>query len=227
MATLQDILDHHVLPSHCFTPQYYIKADIHTGLLESRGGYRLAAFPFTLLKSIYSGLRYETGQAARLILFNCGRDWGSEFFARVEDELSSYHHQPMGELPIGLLIDALSDLWSTHGWGKLHLNFNHTDQGIVVAETTSSGFARAAGELKETDKDQPQEPSCHLEAGVLASLFSGLAKRSLTCLQTACESMGHPQNLFIITAPDRLKDGQEWIRKGLSHQEIMDLLLSK
>ncbi|MDX2271775.1 MAG: V4R domain-containing protein [Cyanobacteriota bacterium] len=223
MTTLLELLQERPLTGHCFKPEYYIKADIHSGLLESRGGYRLAAFPEMLLKAIYSGLRYETGQAARVILYNCGQEWGQEFFRRFEQELTQYHQQPLVDLPIGVLIDAFQDLWATHGWGRLNLNFEHGDHGLVEAIVFNSGFAAAA---RVAHPDQlTQEPSCYLEAGVLSTVFSKLSGRDLTCVQTQCESMGSDRNCFLIGTSQRLRDCPEWIRKGISHSEILQRLL--
>ncbi len=225
MTTLQEILQDRVLPGHCFSPAYYIRPDIHTGMLESRGGYRLAAFPMPLLEAIYSGLRYETGQATRVILYNCGRQWGEEFFRRFQDEVSRYYDQPLRDLPMGIFLDALRDLWATHGWGRLTLDFSAGDQGIVEARVRHSGFALAArNSLASEEKNKPREPSCYLEAGVLASFFSLLAGRDLICVQTTCESLGADQNRFLIGTPQRLHSCEEWVRKGLSHAEILDRL---
>ncbi|MEN9222573.1 MAG: V4R domain-containing protein [Thermostichus sp. BF3_bins_97] len=225
MTTLQEILQEQILPGHCFSPAYYIRPDIHTGMLASRGGYRLAAFPMPLLEALYSGLRYETGQAARVILYNCGRDWGEEFFRRFEDELSRYHNQPLQELPMGILLDALSDLWATHGWGRLELDFSAGDQGLVQATVRNSGFALAArASFSPEESSTPREPAGYLESGVLASLFSLLSGRELICVQTTCESLGADQNRFLIGTPQRLHSCEEWVRKGLSHDEILDRL---
>ncbi|MEN9223935.1 MAG: V4R domain-containing protein [Thermostichus sp. HHBFW_bins_43] len=225
MTTLREILQEQTLPGHCFSPAYYIRPDIHTGLLASRGGYRLAAFPMPLLEALYSGLRYETGQAARVILYNCGRDWGEEFFRRFEDELSRYHNQPLRELPMGILLDALSDLWATHGWGRLELDFSAGNQGLVQATVRNSGFALAArASLRPEDSSAPREPAGYLESGVLASLFSLLSGRDLICVQTTCESLGADQNRFLIGTAQRLHNCEEWVRKGLSHDEILDRL---
>lgn len=225
MTTLQEILQDQILPGHCFSPAYYIRPDIHTGMLTSRGGYRLAAFPMPLLEALYWGLRYETGQAARVILYNCGRNWGEEFFRRFEDELSRYHNQPLRELPIGILLDALSDLWATHGWGRLTLDFSAGEQGVVQASVRNSGFALAVrNSFGPEETSTPREPGGYLEAGVLASLFSLLSGRELICVQTTCESLGADQSRFLIGTAQRLHSCEEWVRKGMSHDEILDRL---
>jgi len=223
MTTLQELLQEKPLPGHCFRPQHYIQADIHTGLLKSRGGYRLAAFPILLIRALYSGLQYETGQATPMILFNCGRHWGEVFWQRFSQEMQDYYQQPILDLPMGILLDSLCDVWATHGWGRLRVDLSHGDRGVIAAQVTASGFAAAAkAHLGET---LSKEPMCYLEAGVLACLFSRLAGRELGCVQTACETMGSPVNQFVITIPERLVGIPEQVKKGVSHEQILADLL--
>lgn len=236
MTTLQALLQGQEVAGHCFAPDRYVRADIHSGLMESRGGYRLAAFPDVLLRAIYTGLQYETGQAARVILSQCGRQWGEEFYRRFETEMSEYYHQPVGELPLATLLDSLTDLWATHGWGSLSVNLDHEDKGILEIQLTGSGFATAArqalvlqmqSETQTVDQELVfcTQPSCYLETGILASFFSALAGRSLDCVQTVCESMGSPSNHFLVTTSARLQPVPDWVQQGIPHEEIMQRLL--
>ncbi|GAB4214822.1 MAG: hypothetical protein OHK0012_13610 [Synechococcales cyanobacterium] len=222
MTTLRDLLHEKPLAGHCFRPQHYINADIHTGLLTSRGHHRLAAFPMMMVRALYSGLNYETGQATPMILFNCGRQWGEVFWERFRQEMQDYYGQNILDLPMGILLDSLCDLWATHGWGRLSLEFDQGEKGVVVAKVVASGFATAA---RANLSALSAEPMCYLESGVLACLFSRLAGRELSCVQTACETMGAPANLFVITTPERLSGIPEQVKKGTSHEQILAGLL--
>ena len=225
MTTLQSLLQDNKVPGHCFAPDRYINVDIHSGLMESRGGYRLAAFPDALLRAIYSGLHYEAGQASRVILSNCGQQWGQEFYRRFEMEISEYFEQPLAELPLAVLLDSLQDLWATHGWGSLLVNLEYEQYGVIEISLTGSGFAQAAKEaMADPEQGQCSEPSCHLESGILASLFTALAGRSLHCVQTLCESMGAESNRFLVSTPERLRPVPDWIRQGIPHEEVVSRL---
>jgi predicted hydrocarbon binding protein len=67
------------LVANFFEYEAYVRGDLEMGLLENRRGDRLIAIPETLIKALYEGLRKETGQAARLVLVNCGKWWGKVF----------------------------------------------------------------------------------------------------------------------------------------------------
>ena len=76
MINIADLLKQPRIPGNYFASDAYVRGDLELGLLENRRGDRLIALPQTLIQAIYIGLEQETGQASRLVLFNCGRWWG-------------------------------------------------------------------------------------------------------------------------------------------------------
>ncbi len=206
------------IPGNYYAPGAYVQGDLEAGLLESRHGDRLLALPEPLLKAIYTGLEYETGQAARLVLRNCGRMWGKEFFRRFATELTDFYQKPLAELEMGLFIQNLQQAWKTHGWGSLTLDWNYKDQGILIARILNSPFAA----MTPTHFTRPMG---FLEAGLLATWFSQLTGRELVCIQTASEALGAETNLFILTAAERIKDGEAWVDEGQTHDQILEKLL--
>ncbi|HAO12619.1 MAG TPA: 4-vinyl reductase, partial [Planktothrix sp. UBA8407] len=91
MIEINNLLIKPQLPGNYFAYDAYVKGDLELGLLENRLGGRLLGLPSTLLEAIYTGLEQETGQAARLVLFNCGRWWGKNFYVRFCEEISEYY----------------------------------------------------------------------------------------------------------------------------------------
>lgn len=81
MIEINNLLIKPQLPGNYFAYDAYVKGDLELGLLENRLGGRLLGLPSTLLEAIYTGLEQETGQATRLVLFNCGRWWGKIFMS--------------------------------------------------------------------------------------------------------------------------------------------------
>jgi predicted hydrocarbon binding protein len=203
-----------------YAPKVYVQSDLESGMLTSRHGDRLLALPKAFIQALYSGLEYETGQAARLVLRNCGRMWGKEFFRRFATELTDFYLKPLPELEMGLFVQNLNQAWKTHGWGVLTVDWNHKDQGILVIRISNSPFA-AMTPAHHT------RPMGFLEAGLLSTWFSQLTGRSLACVQTASESLGADCNLFIITAEDRLKEGEAWVDAGLTHEQILEKLMGQ
>ncbi|MGL5065509.1 MAG: V4R domain-containing protein, partial [Microcoleus sp.] len=190
------------------------------GLLENRRGDRLIALPETLIHAIYSGLEQETGQASRLVLFNCGRWWGKNFYIRFCEEVSEYYGQVVSEMEMVEFLQCLQQCWKTHGWGIFDLDPSYSEQGFLVVKITNSLFAKTAPKSSK-------RPVCFLEAGILSAFFSQLTGRELHCVQTSCESLGANCNRFILGLRDRLQPAEAAIEEGQAHDAILTQLCQK
>jgi uncharacterized protein len=217
MISVADLLVNNRIPGNYFASDAYVRSDLEMGLLENRQGDRLLALPETLIQAIYAGLDKETGQATRLVLFNCGRWWGKNLYSRFCEELTDYYGTPLSDMPMVEFIQALQQCWITHGWGKIDLDESHQHRGLLVIKITNSPYARLA--------PKQNQPMCSLEAGVLASFFSQLAGRELHCVQTTCESMGADCNRFILGLPKRLEPAETMVT-NLDHDAIIQQLCS-
>lgn len=218
MISVADLLVNNRIPGNYFATDAYVRSDLEMGLLENRQGDRLLAIPEPLVQGIYAGLEKETGQATRLVLFNCGRWWGKNFYSRFCEELTDYYGTPLSDMSMVDFIQALQQCWVTHGWGKVELDQSHQHRGLLVVKTWNSAYARLA------PKDNNQ-PVCYLEAGVLASFFSQLSGRELHCVQTTCESMGADCNRFILGLPKRLEPAETMVT-NMEHDAIIQKLCS-
>ena len=215
MISVADLFTHDRIPSSYFAPDAYLRGDLEMGLLENRQGDRLISLPATLLQAIYSGLDKETGQASRLVLLNCGRWWGKNFYRRFCEELADYHGRSITDLPMVEFLHSLQQCWRTHGWGSIELNFAHQSRGFLVAKVQHSAFAQLA-----TNSTQPV---CFLEAGILAAFFSQLTGQELHCIQTTCESLGADCNRFVLGLAKRLELAEPLVTK-FDHDAIMQQL---
>lgn len=217
MISVADLLTNDRIPGNYFATEAYVHSDLEMGLLENRDGDRLLALPETLIQSIYAGLERETGQASRLVLFNCGRWWGKNFYTRFREQLSDYYGTSLADMGMVEFMQALQQCWVTHGWGLIDLDQSHHHRGFLVIKLWNSPFARQA--------PKHHQPSCHLEAGILSSFFSQLTGRDLHCVQTTCESMGADCNRFIIGLSKRLEPAETMVT-NMEHDAIMQQLCS-
>lgn len=217
MISVADLLVDNRVPGNYFASDAYVHSDLEMGLLENRQGQRLLALPETLLQAIHAGLDKETGQASGLVLMNCGRWWGKNFYARFCEELSDYYQQSFGEMPMVDFLQSLQQCWKTHGWGKLELDTEAQSQGFLVIKIWNSPFIAYA--------KPNQQLSGFLERGILGTFFSQLTGRELACVQTTCESMGADCNRFVIGLGKRFEPIQAMLEQGTaSHAEIMAAL---
>ncbi|KAM3098959.1 V4R domain-containing protein [Phormidesmis sp. 146-12] len=213
MISVADLLTSDRLPANYYANEVYVRGDLEMGLLESRRGDRLLALPQTLLQAIYSGLTKETGQASKLVLFNCGRWWGKNFYNRFREELSDYYGTPLSDMVMADFLQSLKQCWITYGWGKMDLDQTHHHRGFLIVQTWNSPFANQA--------PPTGLPVCFLEAGILAAFFSQLAGRELYCVQTSCESMEADCNRFIIGLQNRVEPAEALVEGHLDHDAIL------
>lgn len=213
MIELDDLLRQPQLPGNYFAFNTYVRGDLELGLLENRRGDRILALPDTLVRAIYKGLEQETGQAARLVLFNCGRWWGKHFYVRFCEEIGEYYHQSLGQMEMIEFIQCLQQCWKTHGWGTLEIDADYSQQGFLLIRTTNSPFSHEA--------PQWERPVCYLEAGLLSIFFSQLTGRDLHCVQTSCQSLGADYNYFVLGLSDRLKGTEEMVDDKQDHETIL------
>ncbi|MGF1604641.1 MAG: V4R domain-containing protein [Thermosynechococcaceae cyanobacterium] len=215
MIAVAELLKKERLPGNYFAPKAYIQSDYELGLIENRQGNRLIALPDTLLAALYSSLEEEVGSSAGLVMFQCGRWWGKYFYRRFTEEVSTHYDKPLAEMEMVEFLQCIKQCWKTYGWGVLGVDFSAYDQGFIVATVNNSAFA-------EVQRDQPSEqPVCHTEAGLLSAFFSQLTGQDLHCVQTACESMGAPQNSFVLGLAERVKVAEACLQEKQDHDAIM------
>lgn len=217
MISVADLLINNRIPGNFFAPDVYVRGDLEVGLLENRQGERLLALPETFIQAIYSGLDKETGQASRLVLFNCGKWWGRSFYTRFCEQITGYYSLPLAHMPMVEFIQSLQECWMAHGWGKIEMDQSYQQRGFLIVKIKNSVFARLA--------PKQDQPVCYLEAGILAAFFSQLTGKDLNCIQTTCESMQADCNRFLLGLPQRLEPVEAMV-PDLDHDAIMQQLCS-
>ena len=217
MIEVSELVQDKSLFGNYFASDAYVQGDFEFGLIENRQGSRLIALPEVLLQAINVSLREEVGSAAGVVLFNCGRWWGKNFYRRFDEELSEYYGKPIAQMEMVELLQSLKQCWKTHGWGIMNLEMDYYQQGFLIVTVENSAFAETA--------NAENKPQCFLEAGIFSAFFSGLTGRNLHCVQTSCESMGAESNRFIVGILDRLKPVEGWLEENQDHETIMQRLV--
>lgn len=218
MISVADLVKDQRLPGNYFAFDAYLVGDYEAGLIENRRGERLLALPDTLVQSIYAGVEKETGQAFGVVLANCGRWWGKNFYARFVEQLNEYYNKPLNEMEMVEFIQCLKQCWKTHGLGTFDLDMSHYHQGYITVKIWNSPFAAQA--------PKGNKPMCFVETGILSAFFSQLTGRELHCLQTTCETLGADCNQFVLGLAQRLKPAEAWLGEGLDHEAIVNRLCS-
>jgi predicted hydrocarbon binding protein len=218
MISVADLIKENRIPSNFFDYGSYVKGDLEIGMLENRRGDRLIAIPETLISSLYAGLTKETGQASRLVLFNCGKWWGKNFYTRFTESLEEYYAQSLAEMDMITFIQSLKECWQTHGWGKFEFDPQYQANGFVIVKTFNSPYTHVI--------EGNKLPTGYLESGILTSFFSKLTGRELLAIQTTCESLGAPFNTYVIGLTERLQIVESFLAEGLTHEAILPRILN-
>jgi predicted hydrocarbon binding protein len=216
MISVANLLANNRIPGNYFASDVYVHSDLEMGLLENRRGDRLLALPETFLQAIHAGLEKETGQASSLVLMNCGRWWGKNFYARFCEEVSDYYEKPLAEMPMVELLQCLRQCWTTHGWGKIDLDHTYQQHGFLVIKIYNSPFI--------TSSPKAERPVGFLEMGILSSFFSQLTGRDLHCVQTSCQSQSSDSSYFVLGLAKRLEPVEKMVMDGKPHEAIMQSL---
>jgi predicted hydrocarbon binding protein len=216
MISVADLLVNNRVPGNYYATDAYVRSDLEMGLLENRRGDRLLALPETLIQAIYVGLEKETGQASRLVLQNCGRWWGKNYYMRFREELTEYYGTSLADMTMADFLKCLQSCWVTYGWGRIELDHSQQHRGVLVLKTWNSPFAK-----QSLTNDRP---ICFLEAGVLGAFFSQLTGKDLTCIQTTCESMGSDCNRFVLSLTRRMEAVESMVENHQDHDAIVQSL---
>lgn len=177
MITVADLLKDQRIGGNYFAFDAYIKGDFEAGLLENRRGDRLLALPETLIQAIYTGLERETGQAYGVVLVNCGRWWGKNFYAkngmeslsplsrrekRTLEVITTAHSNSrlacqalvlnegvIVELPNGMYVNAIEDIEALIG-RRANRDILHPLNGKVLVEAGKLVTRSMITQLKDT-----------------------------------------------------------------------------
>ncbi|MBV5261512.1 hypothetical protein FLX56_24160 [Synechococcus moorigangaii CMS01] len=213
------------VPGNYFTPRAYIQSEPDTGLLRTRHGNRLLAVPEVLLRSIHKALREETGEATPFALYTFGFWWGGAFYDRLKVEIEDYYQRPVPQMNALEFLVMMRQIWETHGFGHLNLDFRHRPLGLIKVQVETSVMQLGT----EIGLKEGQMPSYHLEAGFIAAWFSRWAGKGIRACavdlpQDVGEAIANPPAMatFFVGLAPKIEQAEMWVKQGLSGAEIIE-----
>ncbi|ACB00647.1 MULTISPECIES: hypothetical protein [Cyanophyceae] len=213
------------VPGNYFTPRTYIQCQPETGLLKTRHGNRLLAVPEVLLRSIHKALREETGEATPFALYTFGFWWGGAFYDRLKTEIEAYYQRTIPQMNALEFLVMMRQIWETHGFGHLNLDFTHRDLGLIKVQVEASMMQLGT----EIGLKPEQTPSYHLEAGFIAAWFSRWAGKGIRACavdlpKDAATLMANPPQFanFLVGLGPKIEQTEMWVKQGLSSAEIIE-----
>lgn len=206
-----------------FRPNYfaeglYASTDVIKGVTRNRAGTRIIALSEDFLLGMRRVLIDECGAAADSVAHSIGKKWGRLFAQRFSREMNDYYGRPINEFPLAVFHACLIELFSHHGWGRIRLEWERKDVGIIGVAVDSA--------LMSTLVRDAAAPVDAMLAGVLAGFFSDLSGEDLECAQTQCLACGAAESRFVLALASRLAGAEQWTRDRLNHEEIVEKLVA-
>lgn len=172
--------------------------ELAEGVIRTEGADRQLFVSTETFYGIYKALDEETGDAWRIVLRNCGHDWGRRLMERLDTDLRRKLDRGCTELQLDEFVETICAYFAWHGWGRLELDVSRTEaEGILIARLHDSVMAEALAELSG--------PTDHLIEGMLRAIVEFVADRDLGCVQITGQrrrdgSLGE----FLISSPERI-----------------------
>ncbi len=196
-----------------FREDEYFSLNVRSGVIRNVSGTRVLTIPEEFIAGLHAGLADETGGAAPIVLYECGKWWGKQFAKRHASEMRQLYASEAGELPYHFFEQVLRRVWALHGWGVVDVSFDLRDRGFVVVNVQNAFYSDIVGNIGRT--------SDHLIAGLLASILSDISGRDLSCVEIACRSKGDAKCSFLVGVEARTSSVAAWVSQGRSRSDIL------
>jgi hypothetical protein len=166
--------------------------------------------PAQSLPQLRRSLREEVGPlAATQALHGAGYATGDLLFDAFSEHLSG----PAAETGADALWTALSDFFSSRGWGSLAHHSAHPAIGVLRSE-----------DWAEADASSESQPSCAFSTGLFSSLLSRVAGGPVAVLEVECRSRGDDACAFAFGSEPAIQHIYARLLEGADLQEAVSTL---
>lgn len=199
-----------------FLPEEFFRRADDQGAIFLRDGQRAAKVSEDFITGLHAGLDEEVGEAANLIMYKCGYEWGLQDMRRFNDRMRREYGG--GKLEVwDMNLRFVMETWwwplCVEGYGNWSLDLSFVQkQKVTFVEIRNSAVAFS---MKRVGK-----PVCHLYAGLLAGVFSFLDKEERQCIEVMCYSMGNDCCRFMVGPERQVNAAEFWRQEGANAEEI-------
>jgi predicted hydrocarbon binding protein len=144
------------------------------------------------LAAVLGGLEQGVGTAGA-VLYRCGYSWGLNDLKAFAQRVQAESGLELRQMSLGAVLEAWWLPRQGQGWGSWQYDFRQAKEGLIFAALSES-TARSLGPVV-----------CSFYAGMLAAVFSGLARRQLACLEIDCLAPDAAACRFLIATPRRVR----------------------
>jgi predicted hydrocarbon binding protein len=199
-----------------YTDDQFFRHDPAKGVLTNVYGQRLLRVSEDFQVAILGGLEDELGDAAGEIMYKCGYEWGIEDMTSFTPRVQAEFELAMNKMAMGVLLETWWWPLQVEGWGGWNFDLRQGKQGLIFIDLYESAVAQSLGNVGKV--------VCYFYAGMFAAVFGTLARRTLSCIEIQCYSMGEDHCKFLIATDKRVNAAAFWKQEGATSREIMKKL---
>lgn len=195
---------------YSFTDYFHFESDrgIVTDWNESRNMFASEDFIIGLIE----GLEEEVGSASAVVMYNIGYQWGMRDAKFFQQWFEQEYKKNIREVNSVFMLEAWWWPFTSQGWGNWEVDMSEHKNGFMFVNIFDSAVARTLGDVGK--------PVCHLYAGLFAGFFSDIVKKSLSCIEIQCYSMGETYCKFLLSSKDRVDAANFWHNEGATARDI-------
>jgi uncharacterized protein len=202
--------------NHYFEKEFF-KHDPNRGTIGNPYGQRVMRVTEDFLVAILGSLEDQAGQnGAREMMYKCGFQWGLHDMKRFLPRMQAEFEAELDRMRVDFLMEQWWWPLTIQGWGTWRYDFRQRDKGLLYVELYESAVAQSIGDIGAV--------VCYFYAGLFASVFSTLAKRSLGCVEMQCYSTGDDHCRFVVADYERVNAAAFWRSEGATSRDIMTKL---
>ncbi|MEN9235919.1 MAG: V4R domain-containing protein [Gloeomargarita sp. GMQP_bins_25] len=165
-----------------------------------------------LITAFMDGLAEEVGDAAPVVLYQMGRQWGELDGQAFAGWFSEEFQRPLRQTNLLFLLETWWWPFTAQGWGRWEIDLSLQKQGFLLLNIFDSAIARTLGVVGK--------PVCHLYAGLFAGFLSYLVQQTLECAEIQCYSLGATYCRFVVGKAAAIQPVYGWVNQGLGVRDI-------
>jgi predicted hydrocarbon binding protein len=193
--------------------QEFYRHDPARGTLHNPYGQRLMRVGEDFMVAMLGSLEDEVGQSgAREIMYKCGYQWGMHDMRTFLGRMQAEFEADLARMRVDFLMETWWWPFNITGWGGWRYDFRQRDKGLIYIDLYESAVAQSLGDVGAV--------VCYFYAGLFASAFSVLSRRSLGSVEMACYATGEDHCRFVVADYDRVNAAAFWRGEGATAKDI-------
>jgi hypothetical protein len=190
----------------------YFHFQSNTGIITDWHDQRYLFATEDFIVGLIEGLEEEVGSASTVLMYNIGFEWGTRDAKFFQQWFEREYGKNVKEVNSLYMLEAWWWPFTAQGWGNWEVDMSDHKNGFMFVNIFDSAVARTLGDVGK--------PVCHIYAGLFAGFFSDLVKKTLSCIEIQCYSMGETYCKFLLGTKDRIDAAAFWQNEGATARDI-------